>query len=229
MQREPDVGFLGHGDHGLEEVRDIGPHLVERVRPFFRQRRQIFHPLVIEAGPPGAGAARLLEVTLHRAVRVPVVFDDRQPDVARGFDRLDDLFDVGVLPGPVVDRVREAGDHQVCDRQAVCLVTVHHLFQPRLLPGNLSTPGDDVLDPQLPDAACRRGDSLIRRDAGSGRPSEPCFEADLRRVLAFEMGTDLDGRGRPGRRRRRGNGQRCGTGRLQHRSSGGLGAHERHY
>jgi hypothetical protein len=43
------------------------------------------------------------------------------------------------------------------------------------------------------------------------------------------MGTELDSRSRRRRRSRRRNGQRCGTGRLQHRSSGGSGAHERHY
>ena len=51
--------------------------------PSSRQRRQILHALVVEAGPAGAGAAGLFEVAFHRAVRVPVVFDDRQPDACR--------------------------------------------------------------------------------------------------------------------------------------------------
>ena len=121
VQRQPHARLLRLRHHRLQEVGDVRPHLVERVRALVRERRQVLHPLVVEAGPAGAGAAGLLEVAFHRAVRVPVVFDHRQADLARGPDRLDHLLDVLVLAGPVVDRVVEARDHQVRQRQAVGL------------------------------------------------------------------------------------------------------------
>ncbi len=194
MQRQPDVRLLGDRDHGLQEVRDAGPHLIQRVGSFLRQGRQVLHPLVVEAGPPGARTPRFLEVAFHRPVRVPVVLDHRQADVPCGLDRLNDLLDVGVFLGPAVDGVWKPGDHQVRDCEAVRLVAVHHLFEPRLLPGNLAAAREDVLDPELADAARRRRDRLVCRDTWGRGPTQARFQADLRGVFALEPGAALSRR-----------------------------------
>ena len=77
MQRQTHAGLLRLWNDGLEEVGDVGPHLVERVGSLLGQGGQVLHSLVVEAGPTGASPASFFEVAFHGAVRVPVVFDDR--------------------------------------------------------------------------------------------------------------------------------------------------------
>ena len=82
MQREPHAGLLGFRNHGLQKIRDIGPHFVQRMGPLFCKRGKVFHPVVIEARPARPRAPGLFEIALHGPMRVPVIFDDRKADLA---------------------------------------------------------------------------------------------------------------------------------------------------
>ena len=103
MQGQPHTRLLGHGNHRLEEVRDVGPHLLQRVGAFPLQRRQVFDLVVIEGRHARAGPAGLFVVAFGQPVRIEVVFDDRQTDLAGRADRLDDLVDLLVSSGPSID------------------------------------------------------------------------------------------------------------------------------
>ena len=84
MQRQAHVGLLGFGNDRLEEALGplelIGP----RVRADALARRQVLRQLVVVRGVAGAGAPGLFLVALDQPVRVEVVFDDRQADLAGG-------------------------------------------------------------------------------------------------------------------------------------------------
>ena len=144
MERQAHAGFLGHRDHGLQEVGDVGPHLIERVRAFVGKRRQVLHSLVVEAGVARAGAPGLLVIAFHGAMRVPVVFDDRQPGLARGDDRLLHLLDLFVASGPRVDGIGEPADHQVVEGDASRFVLLDTGAQIVFLPGDGAARRQDV-------------------------------------------------------------------------------------
>ena len=88
------------------------------------------HELIIEAGPARVPplVVDLLEVAFHGAVRVEVVFDDRQAYFARGGDRLFDLLDILVAFGAGLSIENIAGqvDHQIADGDAHGLPPFHH-------------------------------------------------------------------------------------------------------
>ena len=94
MQRQAHARLLRHRDYRLEEVGDVGPHLVEGARAFFRQGRQAFHAVKVHACDSSAASSGLLVVAFHGAVRVEVVFDHGDADLAGGLDRLPDLFNL---------------------------------------------------------------------------------------------------------------------------------------
>ena len=181
MERQAHARLLSLRDHGLEKVPDVRPHLVERVCSLVGQRWEIFHAFVIESGPSCTRPPGLLEIALHGAVCVPVVFDDRQSHFAGRANRLNHFLDVRILVRTVVDGVGEARDHQVCQREAVALQAVHHPSQAALFPRNPPAAGNHVLDAELPDPS-RRGCRFSIRPAR--RRSR--LEADLRRVGALE-------------------------------------------
>jgi hypothetical protein len=78
----------------FQKISDVGPHLVKRMRAFFGQRRKVFHPVIVHARQPGAASANFFVVAFHGAVRIEVVFDNGDADLARGLDRLPYLLDL---------------------------------------------------------------------------------------------------------------------------------------
>src|SRR5262249_4718006 len=155
--------------------------------------------LVVEAGPACAGAAGLGEVTFHGAMRVPVVLDDREAGFASRTDGLDDVVDIFVAAGAVVDCAVEAADHQVAEREPVRLELIHPRAERVFGPRNLSAARDDVVDAELLDAARGGGDGFVRVVGRWGGVGETGLEADLRSVLALEAGTGHGGRVHGGR------------------------------
>ena len=142
VQRQPHVRLLGDRHDRLEEALRAFELLGPRVRADALARRQVLRQRVVVGGVAGAGAAFFELVALGQPVRVEVVFDDRQPQLARHLDRLDDVG--GLLLGlrPAPDHVVEAADHHVDDLDAAGLVAVHPrlelVFLPRRRPGRPS-------------------------------------------------------------------------------------------
>ena len=186
MQRETHARLLGLRNHGLEEIADIGPHFVERMGPFFRERRKILHPFVIKAGPARASAPGLFEIALHRPVRVPVIFDNWQADLTGNPDRLDYVLDVAIPSGPVVDGIRKACDHQVGQDQPIRLEVAHHVLESAFFPGNRAATGDHMIYAELTDSSGRRRGLVIRTSRVVQRPAQRRLQTNLRRVLSFE-------------------------------------------
>ena len=77
------------------------------------------------------------------------------------------------LPGPVVDGVREAGDHQVRQRQAVGLEAVHHLLRAALSSQGMRGP---------PEMTCSTPSCRIRRAAAAAASSARRAAAPRRRA-----------------------------------------------
>ena len=70
VQCETHVRFFGDGNDGLEEIRNVGPHFVQRVRTLLWQWRKIIHPVIIDSSQPGAAPTDLFERALHRSRRL---------------------------------------------------------------------------------------------------------------------------------------------------------------
>src|ERR1035438_5537505 len=129
------------------------------------QGRQVFHALVIEAGPARAGSAGFLEVAFHGAMRVPVVFHHRQPNLARGPDGLNDFLNLLVLSRTVVDCGRKALDHQITEREAVSLEAIAQVAEAVFLPGNARAAGNHIIYAELADLASAAFVALSRGGA----------------------------------------------------------------
>ena len=208
MQRQPHPRPFGFGNDSFQKISDGSPHLFQRVGALVGQGRQVpeldsgflgshvarilaagsAHQVVVETRPAdaGAGIVGLLEVALHGAMRVPVVFDDRQPHLARRLDGGDHFLDLLIASRPPIDNVAAKPDHEVPQVEAAGFVTVHLLFETRFIPGDLRPAAEHPLDAQLPDAA--RG--VHPRAAAVARR-----ERDLGRVLSFKAGREHSTRG----------------------------------
>src|ERR1700733_15206726 len=99
VQGQAHAGLFGDGDHGFQKVGDVGPHLVESVRAFVGERRQVLHFVVVERGEAGAGSTDLLVISFDDAMRVEIIFDYGQADLTGYADRLVDLFNFLVASG----------------------------------------------------------------------------------------------------------------------------------
>ncbi len=76
------------GTTAFEKVGDIGPHFFQSVDALRLQRWQVFHARIVERCEARARSARLFVISLDEAVRVEIIFDDRQPCFPRRADRL---------------------------------------------------------------------------------------------------------------------------------------------
>ena len=215
VQGQPHAGLLGHGHHRLQEVGDVGPHLLEGVGPHLGERGHVLAQGVVVPGHAGAAPAEHLVVALHQPVGVEVVLDHREADLARGPDRLVELVDLLVAPRPTIERVREAPDHHVGDGEPVLLEPPHQLAEPLLRPRHRTAPHEDVLDSDLLELP-----HLLRIGVGADA------EAELRHTLALGRRPAPGARRRPRRQRRQGrrDGQRPRA--LQEDSSGSCSSHE---
>src|ERR1035437_5804202 len=158
MQRQPDSRLFGFRNDFLQKIGDGRPHFFQRVGALVGQGRQVTeldggfpgvhvarilaagraHQIVIEARPAHAGAdiVGFLEVALHGAVGVPVVFDDRQPHLARRPNGGDYFFDFFIASRPAIDNVAANPDHEVAEGEAAGFEAVHLLFEASFVPGH---------------------------------------------------------------------------------------------
>ena len=149
VQRQPHVGLLRHRDDRLEEAPGAFELLRARVRADALARRQVLRQRVVVGGVAGAGAAFLELVALGEAVRVEVVLDDRQPELAGDLDRLDDVGGLLLRLRPAPDHVVEAADHHVDDLDAARLEAIHAGLELVFLPRRRRPAHQDVRDADL--------------------------------------------------------------------------------
>src|SRR5207249_7846802 len=118
------------------EIGNVAPQLIERMGAFVRKRWEILDAAVIERRQPRARPPRLREVALDQPVSIEVVLDHGQSCATSGPDGSPNLFNFLVAPGPSINGVREPGNHQVAERHAAGLQTVHEGADLTLAPGN---------------------------------------------------------------------------------------------
>ncbi len=172
MEREPHVGLFGFGNHGFEEVLRALHLIGAGVRADVLLRREVLRQLVVVGGVAGAGAADLLLVAFDQAVRVEVVFDDRQARLARRANGSNHVRDLRVGARLAPDDVVEAGDHHVAERDAALRELIDPFTHRRFRPWNARSAAQHVVDADLLHAAqARVVDRLIEA------------ETDLREIL----------------------------------------------
>src|SRR5262249_53519714 len=127
----------------------------------------------------GPAATGLCEIALRRAVRVPVIFDNRQANLAGSPDGLDDLLDVRIPIWPVINGIRETRDHQVTEDETVSFEAIQHLLEAAFFPGNAATAGDHMIHAKLADSLGSRPGLLIRTCRAAWRRTEACLHTYL--------------------------------------------------
>ena len=151
VERQPDARILGRRHHGLQEIGDVRPHLVEGVRADVRQRGQVLGPVVVVGGHSRPAAPGLLVVPLGQPVSVEVVLDHGHAGAARRPDRRLHLVDLLVAARPAVECLRKAADHQVGNGEASLPEALHQRAEVGLGPRNARAPHEHVVDPDLLD------------------------------------------------------------------------------
>ena len=180
MERQPYARFRRHRNHGFQEIRDVGPHLFERVHALIRQRRQILYAVVVERRQPRARPSGFLVVTLDNAVRVKVVLDYGETGTASRADRRPHFLDLLVAARPSVDGVGKSADHHIAQGEPAGLERVHDGANLAFLPGNLRPAHQHVVHPELFHAPHAGRIEMARREAAGA-----AFQADLGRIPAF--------------------------------------------
>src|SRR5690348_9477269 len=152
------------------------------------KRREIFHAPVIKTRQARARAARLLKITFHGAVSVPVVFNHGQARIARRLDGLDDFLNLLILPRPVVNGFVETVNHQIAQTKPVTFIQAHLLRELAFVPRNRASAGKHMSHPQLPDPACggRKSFVAVRSAGRTRRAGNSGFKTNLRSVISFE-------------------------------------------
>ena len=171
VQGQADVGLLGHRDDRLEEAPGAFELLRPRVRADAVARRQVLRQRVVVGRVAGAGAAFLELVALGEAVRVEVVFDHRQPELAGDLDRLDDVGGLLLRLRPAPDHVVEAADHHVDDLDAARLEAIQAGLELVFLPRRRRPAHQDVRDADLLQAPDLRLVGGGRRAEADARPA----------------------------------------------------------
>src|SRR5438045_977146 len=115
---------------------------------FAGNRGQVLHLVDVECGVACSPSPLFQVIALDRAMRIPVVLDNRQTYLARSANGTLEVFNflVALCSRSSIDTVIKARDHHVAYHQAARLELVDNALQVRLLPGHLWTTHQNVID-----------------------------------------------------------------------------------
>src|SRR4051812_43700518 len=113
-------------------------------------------------------------------MRVEIVFDDRQAGAARSSNGLANMLDLLIPAGSAKNRVLEAADHHVAQRETSGLEEIDAFLYGGFRPGNPRAATEDVLDAKLFDPSHAR-----RIERGSGQKTTRQLECNFRCLGTF--------------------------------------------
>src|ERR1035437_9407673 len=119
------------------------------MRAFIGQWRKILHQIVIGTGQHGAATPKLFKISLSRAMRIEIVFDNWNTHFPRCHQGMSDFFNLLVPAGPPINTIRKPIDHQIAECYASSLQFVDDRLQLIHFPWDYRDAREGVSNPSL--------------------------------------------------------------------------------